>query len=277
MTQRRPARWPEDPLVTAGEVVTPLAFDPCAEIATPEAQRLYPEELPWDCPGTLRMYGDLFWPPDEYAEEQEAWAEELSKQAPWNAPDAMHRFDRFSCQTIEPAELVPGGFGVELARVRWAAYSSGLLQRIGLYVQADALDDGGEPIATFYLDGSNPCGLPLTHPDPQGGALGMQFRVVHQGRASLGQTDPPWFRGAEVLLPCQKMPLTPWEDMRYGWVGEWPHHHNIVLGESSLTRLFASARGTSGRWQVRVGGRLAGFWQLAGTAAWQVASQRVVA
>lgn len=249
-------------LWSGGWIDGPIGFCPPCEIETPEAQRLFPIESPEVSPQTLRLYGQRYWPPEEYAPEAGAYVAEQGIELPWSDPTRIQFADAQACRIYLPAQITPAGASQELARLVIGRHQLGIIEGIGLQFTIDALEaNAGEPpIASFVLDGSDPCPFPLQHPDPAAGVLTADFRLALERLAPTGRM--PAFAG---VLPPSALPgdlLVPtWDDMRYAWPIHWAQLSQIVCGGSSIVRIWGTFTGAENRWRVHATGRLRGYTQ----------------
>lgn len=139
----------------------------------------------------------------------------------------------------------------------------GVLERIGCYIVAEALDVDGIAVARFTSDGTDPTtSPPLAHPDLAVAPVLWHWELNDVGYsrrpASIGDTAAPTNITGSAMLPD-------WSDGRYGWDS---HSHRMQMQLPELTRarlwlIIEGGRHAGGApaWRVRVSGRLSGFRQ----------------
>lgn len=271
-----PDGWPHDPQIgTGGIPQMPLAFDFPLEIETPDAQRLWPVEYPESegagpaglppSLGQLRMYGQLWWPATAARAARDV-PDAVANEHPFAAEEAVYWFDVCRCVAVEADELAVAGRVWELARVTIPRYALAVVERVGYRGTVTALDEDGEPLATFVLDGTDPCAVPVTHPDPAV-ANPLGFRLLLQVSRLPSDGDGIELPVLAAALPNQipaESPVLDVPDLRYGWAETWPAFHQYITGGRGLLRLLVTLSGDPDRWDVRMMGRLTGYTQQPG-------------
>jgi len=271
-----PDGWPFDPAIwTGGIPQQPLAFTPCAEIETPDAQRLFPFELPLTegagpsvfppSLGTLRTFGQL-WHPAEAAPVARDVPDVNEDDKPYATNEALQWFDEARCIGVDQDEITTDGRAWELARVLVHRFNLVNVERIGFRASVTALDEDQEPQATFILDGEDPCAVPIVHPDPAvPNPLGFRFLLAVQRIPSSGNgVLPPLLVGAPTNQLPSDSPMLSYPDLRFGWREGWPNLNQFTDGGRCLVRFILTLQGDPDRWTVRMMGRLSGFTQQPG-------------
>lgn len=271
-----PDGFPWEPVIwTGGVPQEPLAFSPCAEIECPDAQRLFPFELPVSegadpstlppSLGQLRMFGQL-WHPAEDAPEAREVPDAVADDKPYGTNERLEWFDQADCIDVASNEIAVTGRVWELARIVVHRYNLVTIERIGYRASVTALDDQGDPLATFILDGEDPCAVPLTHPDPAVvNPLGFRFLLqINRLPSSSNGILPPLLVGAAPNLLPSDSPVLSYPDIRFGWREGWPNMNQFTDGGRSLVRFFVTLAGDPNRWELRQMGRLSGYQQQPG-------------
>ena len=248
-------------------VFVPIAFDPITWIETPEYQKLSPREGP-GAPYMLRSYGTTY--PTE--SKPSILEEQHVRTFPANSAERIRYFDEFVCSDIPPDQITTTGTAFELTRVHLQKYGTGVISRIAIvFDDVTALDAAGDPLFQFGpLDGQRPCRWPLVSPDPAGGTLAVEFRLLATEVPSFSVNPTGGFPVRAFGIPVSSIPADrqirqPWTDMRMGYITRWADLLQYVSGENILARLFVTFVGLPNRWRIRIGGRLGGFWNSAGS------------
>lgn len=274
--QYGPDGWPFEPAIYAGGVPQlPLAFDFPAEIETPDAQRLFPFELPHTegagpstlppSLGLLRSFGQLWWPA-EAARVARDVPDAVATEHPYASNEKLEWFDVAECIEVTSDRIAPGGRVWELARRVVHRYNLVTVERIGFRATVTALDEEGDPLATYVLDGYEPCAVPVVHPDPAvTDPLAFRFVVLLNRQPSSGDgVYPPLLAGALPNQVPSDSPIVTWNDLRFGWTEGWPHLNQFTDGGRAILRYFVTLAGETDRWDVRMLGRLSGYTQQPG-------------
>lgn len=203
-------------------------------------------------------------------------------QNPASASETVRMFDRQRCIAVDPDAITPEGVAFELVRYEIPTQAVGVVERIPtIFESVDALDVDGVPVFSYsQINGEQPCRSSLIHPDPDVDPLTWEWivtRNVAPYTTEMGAPDPylgpvsPLLIGGDPMLPS-------WSDLRYGIASRWPDRQQWILTSRSVVRYWVVLRGEAGRWGVRVGGRLAGYWQSGGRrgAAVFAATHRIV-
>lgn len=263
LTAYEPDGFPFGPIVGPG-IHVPLAHDPPSFIATPDIQRQGPG------PRLLkRTYGGNWLP--WTARPVNPVLLSHKRVTPASDPERLAYWDVSRCIDVDPAVLSPVGVAFDLVRKHLQKNGAGVVQRLAtMFPSVVALDGGGLPIFNFgNLDGSNPCPFPLQHPDPAGGTLDVQFRLVATHVPNY--TDAPGAGFPAMLVaaapqaaPTDELIIAPWNDLRQGYLTRWADELQYITGQNVLVRLIAIYFALPNRWRLRVGGRLSGFWSPVG-------------
>lgn len=188
--------------------------------------------------------------------------------APANASEALHPYDAQRCVDVDTGAIVPSGVAFELAHYPIPTTSVGVVERLPtIFEEISALDANGDPIFSFaQINGERPCLRALRHPDPAGGELSWSWRITATTISSGGGPEVfGEYVGPTLPLAIEGDDLIPvWDDLRYGIASRWGDRHQLLVSARSLVRLWVVLRGNPNRWRVRVGGRLAGYWQSGG-------------
>lgn len=189
---------------------------------------------------------------------------------PFAANEIIRKFDTQRCISIDPVNIVPPGVAYEL--VHWAIPTGavGFIEQLPTIFEVTALDANGIPIFTYgELNGENLCIDELVHPDPAVLIpLKWQFRLVYTDSPSSdspARNAPLNYRSAisADLIGGQNI-IPPYSDLRYGHRSDWGKSEQYAFPSSSVIRYWVVFYGPTERFRVRIGGRLSGFWQLAG-------------
>lgn len=258
--------WPHFPTIQGGWLSQPLDFDFPTSIETPDYQRLgivtYGSRYFW------RRFGVPF--PSEVREPD--LEDDASKFVnPEADPERIQYFDQMRCLELNPDDLATTGTAYELVRVHVRRFGAGVVERLAtIFGSVTALDEQGDPLFDFGpLLGLRPCVFPIAHPDPAGGVLAVQFRLLVTGVPSFSERPNAGFPPYQGPIPTAAVPVDrslrpPWSDLRHGYVVRWADQLQYVTSENALVRLFGIYFGNPGRWRLRVGGRLAGWYNAAG-------------
>jgi len=264
--------FPHDPIVGPPARV-PIAFDPPTFLETPDYQRSGIREGP----GSPYFWRDYGWPYPilmDAAQRKAAADRRLSSHRhvlPADTPERIRYWDELRCVDLPPQRLVTTGTAFELVRVHLQKFGTGVVERIStIFDDVTALDGEGVPLFSFGpLPGNQPCILPLAHPDPAAGVLAVQFRLVVSELPdfSLGITaGVPPYQGPlpPAAIPSDENLRPPWSELRQGYDVLWSDLLQHVVGVDCLVRLWIIVFAQPNRWALRVGGRLAGYWNSAG-------------
>lgn len=187
---------------------------------------------------------------------------------PASASEVLRPYDAQRCIVVDPGAIVPSGVAYELAHHPIPTGAVGILERVPtIFEEIAALDANGDPIFSFsQINGERPCLTSLRHPDPAAGTLSWSWRLtVTTLSSSDGPLLPMLYVGPTVPLAIEGDDLIPgWTDLRYGIASRWGDRHQIVIPARAQVRLWVVLRGQANRWHVRVGGRVAGYWQSGG-------------
>lgn len=273
-----PDGWPFEPSIWCGGIPQmPLAFDFLAEIETPEAQRLFVFEgpevsegaysvpLPEHSLGFLREYGQLWWPAESIPHVIDV-ADATSQDNPYATQETIQWVDDGRCIDVDADQIALDGRVWDLARIQVPRYNLVSMEAIGFRAIATALNELQQPIASFVLDGDNPCSIPITHPDGAvANPLGFSFSVLLERIPSDSDGSiSPFLVGAIPNLVPSASPIAIWNDLRYGWQHSWPTINQYLEGGRSIVRYLVTITGDPNRWTVRMFGRLSGYTQAPG-------------
>lgn len=258
-----PGNFPNTPVV-GPPVGVPLDFDPLTFIETPDYQRLGFDRPGW-APFMARTTGTGYPTPAPLSLLEHAY----KRSIPTASAEAIRYFDSMQCIDIPPSQISPTGTVWELARVHLQKFGTGVIERLAtIFEDVTALDDEGEPLFSFGpLDGVRPCIFPIQHPDPDGGRLFVEFRLIATEIPSFADRAvvPPFLAGASPgVIPAVPNLRPPWNDLRQGYIVRWADLLQYLVGENVYVRLLATFSGETDRWRLRVGGRLGGYWNSAG-------------
>ena len=188
---------------------------------------------------------------------------------PFADPERIRWQDSTTCVRVLPANIVLTGIAVELARIPIAKNSVGIPETVGTWFDIDALDVQGVAIFSFstWPPGASACQLPLTHPDPNvENPLTLRWRLVaDQQGYQARETLPPL--GALFLpsaLPSVHLVEPDWTDLRYAYESDYSRWLKNIVQGPSLVRLFCVLTGDEAVWDVRMRGRVQGYWQPGG-------------
>ncbi len=160
--------------------------------------------------------------------------------------------------------------GFEVAQFHVPSVSLGVIERIGTFLRVQPLDPDGPagPVVEYTgtissvgdFDGS-PAAFPVPHP-AGGSDLLVRFELI--------QTDLSAYDGLprpRRAVPPSQMPSYPvkvWNDNRYAWGTRYSENQKRVFDGHTALRLFVIVTAKEPEWRVKVGGYLAGYWQLGG-------------
>lgn len=200
--------------------------------------------------------------------------------APAAAAEVIHEFDRQRSIPNLESSIVPTGAAFELTRFDLPTASVGVLEYFPTCITVEALDDVGAPIFSYSgLNGERPCLNRLVHPDPA-----VTVPLTWEWRIKVTH-NPGLTEDVEDLLfgiPPGAIPgddiVEPWNDMRNGNQAQSPQRRQLPVLPRMIVRFFVVLSGPTSRFRVEVGGRLGGYWQVAGRrgAAVRAATQRFV-
>lgn len=198
-----------------------------------------------------------------------ALAPAAKRTAPASDAERVEWFEPFRC--IEVAPIVqPQAW--EIVRAVVQPIGTGVLEQIATYLRAQPLDPQGQPVGEPFrtVTDTDPCALPLVHPEGAGDLI-VRWRLVAAGYSPERETPAPAMLVAAnpAAIPMFSEEIfgipTEWGDLRYSWGSRYTQGlRHVVLAGPVLLRLFAVLSGPANRWDVRIGGWLAGYWQSAG-------------
>lgn len=200
--------------------------------------------------------------------------------SPAEASEAVRPIVSQRCIDVAESDIVQAGAAFELTRIVHVPTASvGIIERVPTMLSVDALDENQVPIFTFAnTNGEDPCLDRLVHPDPTVDNLTWTWRVVQnhvpaEGAPNLplpGPVSPSAIAGDDLI--------NPWSDMRYGDRSRWGDRQQFVVRSSTQVRYWVTFFGPVDRYRVRVGARLAGYYQLTGRrgAALESVTDRIV-
>ena len=272
-------RWP---LVWSGAPTGPLVHNPPAAIETPDIYRVGVGQLQtfrrWGypvgyIPPMLARHAPVTWPASESwgignnSDELNEWDKH---QNPANAAERINYIDVQRCVNVDPADIVTTGVAFELVHTQIPSAAVGVIERVPqIFEEVTALDDQGDPLFTFAnLGGFSPCIREVVHPDPAVVTpltwrfLITQTTVPYRGAP---QGAPSGYEGPIIPALVGGQPiLGPWSDIRYGDSHRYGDNVDLVANARTLVRYWVILFGPSDRFRVKVGGRLAGYWQQGG-------------
>ncbi len=265
------------PLIGPG-AVGPLQYHPAEASQTPEIMRMGVGRLvtfrQWGLPvGTIPLHlaSEALWkwargPNQEWGVGQETAQLDQPEQydSPASAAEVIQEFDRQRCIDVNTSAIVPTGVSFELTRETVPNGAVSVLQFYPTTLEVDALDENGDPIFTYsQLNGERPCQERVVHPDPAVGLLTWQWRITTTHNAAQG-TPPPLLSGVSPGQVPGNDVVQPWTDLRNGNRQWWPDRRQHPVMSRTIIRYFVTLFGPADRYRVRVGGRLGGYWQIAG-------------
>lgn len=245
----------------------PFAYDPRVATRTPESWRMALFG-PWREWLFMRNWGR--WPVFPSLRDtgiQRALQSAHTFAYPVADSERVRWFEASRCDLAPP--LVATFRAFEILRVRVQAIATGVLERVVTYLRAVPLT-AGVPVGPEFrtVTDTDPCALPLVHPAGAGLDLDVRWWLVADQLAPNASTPPAMLVGAlESAIPIGLMlPGLPptWNDLRYSWGSRYTETRHVLVQGPVLLRLFASVAGPPGRWDVRVGGMLAGYVQATG-------------
>lgn len=201
-------------------------------------------------------------------------------QAPSEASEAVRPIVVQRCIDVDEDDISEVGTAFELTRiVHVPSAAIGIVERLPTMLNVEALDANKDPIFTFgNTNGQDPCLDELQHPDAAVGPLTWVWRIVMQHVPSNSAPNLPLAgpAGAGAVMGDDLVP--PWTDIRYGDLSRWGDRQQFVVRPSTQVRYWVTFFGPSGRYRIRVGARLAGYWQLGGRrgAALESVTDRIV-
>lgn len=190
---------------------------------------------------------------------------------PFAASEIIRKFSVQRCVQVQSAQIVPAGIAFELVHWTIPAGSVGVIESIPvIWSDVTALDQNAVPVFTYAgLNGEDLCLDELVHPDPLVlENLTWRFHLTYTDSPSRDLPSavspltyraaiPPDHIGGQNILP-------PWSDARYGHAEQWGQFEQYLFPSSTVIRYWIVLFGPTGRFRVRVGARLGGFWQLGG-------------
>lgn len=187
-------------------------------------------------------------------------------QAPSDAPEAVRHIVAQRCIDVDEADIIPGGVAFELTRiVHVPSAAVAIVERVPTTFTVEALDEDQVAIFTYSnTNGEDPCLKELAHPNPAVAPLTWLWRVVQNHVPSNGAVNVPVAGPVTPSAIAGDDLLPPWSDMRYGDRSRWGDYQQYVVRPSTQVRYWVTLFGPTDRYRVRVGARLAGFWQLGG-------------
>ncbi len=200
--------------------------------------------------------------------------------APSEASEAVRPIVVQRCIDVAEGDIVPGGAAFELTRiVNIPTASVGIVERVPTMMTVEALDDDGFPIFTYAnTNGEDPCLDRLVHPDGAVDNLTWAWRVVQNHVPADGAPNLPLPGPVSPNAIAGDDLLNPWNDMRYGDRSRWGDRQQFVVRSSTQVRYWVTFFGPVDRYRIRVGARLAGYYQLTGRrgAALEAVTDRIV-
>lgn len=279
------------PLIGPG-AVGPLQYHPAEASQTPEIMRMGVGRLvtfrQWGLPTgyiPTELATQAIWkwargPDQEWGVGQETAQLDAPEQfdSPASAAEVLHEYDVQRCIDINPGAIVATGVAFELLRETVPNGSVSVLQYYPTTLEVDALDENGDAIFTYsQLNGEEPCRSRVVHPDPLVGLLTWQWRITTTHNAAQGTSPALVVGAAPGAVPGDDI-VQPWTDLRNGNQQWWPDRRQHPVMSRTIIRYFVALFGPPDRYRVRVGGRLGGYWQIAGRrgAAVRSATERFV-
>lgn len=188
---------------------------------------------------------------------------------PYAAGDRIEYFSRSHAIDVTRTQIDPTWRAFEIARFQVGDRRSGVVEQIGVSIDdVWAWEDlGGQLNYQKVLNygpqnGNRPTLDHLDHPNPAIGQLQWKFSIQAQNLGSNNNQPLLIFGSAAQQGSGQD---EPWADLWSASDLAWGQHHKRVMPSASLMRLIIWLRGPVNAYSVRVGGRLAGFTQSAGT------------
>lgn len=234
-----------------------------AAVETPDIQHIGISEFT-----ALRTYGapqgELT--PDWGINDESIVFDDFDKHdAPESASERVRAFDVQRCFDIDEALVIPTGVTFEIIHQHSLESGIGILERLPIVFEVDALDDAGIPIFTYgQLNGERPCIDALVHPNPAVGALTWQYRLTMSAQTGVGRSGLAYIGPATPSAVRGNDRLSPWSDLRYGHLDQAPGFAQVLIANQSVLRLWVTFFGPTDRYRIRIGARMSGFLQLAG-------------
>lgn len=185
--------------------------------------------------------------------------------APAAAAEVIHEFDRQRCLPNISANIEFAGRAYELTRFDLPTASVGVLEYIPTSMRVEALNEAGEAIFSYSkINGEDPCINQLIHPTPGVTQLRWEWRIVttHNSGIAIDVED------LLANIPPGSIPgdniVEPWNDMRNGHASRNPDRRQHPVLPRMMIRYFVVLFGEPARWNIEIGARLGGYWQIAG-------------
>lgn len=186
--------------------------------------------------------------------------------------DKQHRVD----MTVNDSTTITadGVYAVELVRVPYHTYGTGVLERIATWARLDF--DGGNVIEVSRDPPTfGAAGEASPYPYPLLGVVTISHELVLQRVAenTLGVSVEPNFAAPaasnpNAIIPWDEALIPRWSDSRYVYGHRYTEDHHWVVGSRSILRLFAivtvDGLGNDQSLEVSLAGRLSGYWTRVG-------------
>lgn len=283
MGQGSVEQWGRTPVVWTG-VAGPQSANFPSQVQTPDVQRTGAGSLAY-----LHMWGFPVIPlPGLYNAPQRMWINNGQKadvrywgmsdesrdfddpdkhDNPQYASERVRQYDVMGCVEVLAGDIVPTGVLYELCRYRVPTQSLGVIEETPTELRVSALNADGEEVFSYSdTNGQQPCRRELIHPDPLV-TLPLTWNWM------ITQSDIPGFSSTEEssmlrgVLPSAlegEHLITPVPDLRFGNRILHSPSQQIYIDPRKRVRYWVLLKGPVGRFRVRAGARLTGYWQSGG-------------
>lgn len=252
-----PGPWRRNPIAAIGVRHAPV-HDPLVGIETPYCKWL----------GTSRAMNARAWGVDARAWLPTAIADprqdnDNAYANPAAAPERIQWFDAFDRVRIEADEIDTLWRSWEVARFVVPTNAMASIDKHPTSIDSVvALNDVGNPIFAYGPQNGRLATVEsLLHPTPGVGSLEWRWHLtaINQGYSS---DTPAALVGS--LASLGRDLVEPWRHQSNGADVVWAARQQILVGASSLVRLFIQLRGPTDRFTVQAGARLSGYVQQGG-------------